>query len=202
MADPVPTAAGARPRAVSVVVPVKAFASAKVRLAPALDEVARRDLARQMAGVVLDAAGDLAACVVCDDDEVRSWAEARGTRVIWTPGLGLDGAVEAGIATLGAEGVAQVIVAHADLPLATDLAWVADFAGVTLVPDRRFDGTNVACVPTDAGFRFAYGPGSFARHRAEAARLGLVTRLVADRRLGWDVDLPADLDLPLGTATR
>jgi 2-phospho-L-lactate guanylyltransferase (CobY/MobA/RfbA family) len=54
----------------------------------------------------------------------------------------------------------------------------------------------VACVPSGAGFRFAYGPASFTAHRSEAIRLGLTQRLVADRRLGWDVDLPADLDAP------
>ncbi len=112
------------------------------------------------------------------------------------PGLGLNGAVEAGVAHLGRRGVGTAIVAHADLPLAVDLAWLAVDGGVTLVPDRHGDGTNVACVPTAAGFRFAYGAGSFVRHRAEAARLGLTVRLVADERLGWDVDVPADLGLP------
>src|SRR5439155_17828924 len=43
----------------------------------------------------------------------------------------------------------------ADLPLATDLTWLPRFPGVTLVPDRRDDGTNVLCVPT--------GPGSASR---------------------------------------
>ena len=71
--------------------------------------------------------------------------------------------------------------------------WVARFSGVTLVPDRANDGTNVACVPADAGFRFAYGPGSFARHRAEARRLDLPLRVVREPSLGWDVDVPADL---------
>jgi 2-phospho-L-lactate/phosphoenolpyruvate guanylyltransferase len=199
MPDGIPRAAPAPDRTVAVLVPVKAFSQAKVRLAPALDPAARAALARRMAGVVLDAAGALPTAVVCDDVEVRTWARDRGTRVIWTPGLGLDGAVEAGVERLSAEGVERVVVAHGDLPLATELGWVADGSGVTLVPDRRFDGTNVACVPARAGFRFAYGPGSFRRHRAEAARLGLVCRLVADPRLGGDVDLPDDLDLPVGS---
>ena len=34
-----------------------------------------------------------------------------------------------------------MIVAHGDLPRATDLARCADFDGVTLVPDRHGDGT-------------------------------------------------------------
>ena len=44
------------------------------------------------------AAGPLRAAVVCDDDEVRTWAEGQGAEVIWTPGLGLNGAVAAGVA--------------------------------------------------------------------------------------------------------
>ena len=46
---------------------------------------------------------------------------------------------------------------------------------MTLVPDRRDDGTNVgACIPARAGFRFHYGPVSSPAHRAEARRLGLL----------------------------
>lgn len=183
-----------------MLVPVKAFARAKQRLADVLDPAARRSLAVAMAETVLHAAGGLRTAVVCDDDEVRAWAAAQGAEAIWTPGLGLNGAVEAGIAHLARRGIVRVVVAHADLPLATDLTWLADggepsFA--TLVPDRRCDGTNVLCVPTEVGFVPAYGGGSFGAHRAEAARLGLVTRLVRDDALGWDVDVPADLDVPV-----
>jgi 2-phospho-L-lactate/phosphoenolpyruvate guanylyltransferase len=183
----------------AVIVPVKSFSEAKVRLAGALDPAERADLARRMAGVVLAAAAPLPVLVVCDDPDVRTWAEGAGARVVWCPGRGLNGAVSDGVATLRADGVATAVVAHADLPLASRLEWVADFPGVTLVPDRRADGTNVAGVPTDAGFRFSYGAGSFARHRAEAARLGLPARLVQDPQLGWDVDLPADLAWPGAT---
>ena len=178
---------------VAVLVPVKAFAAAKVRLAPALGPDERAHLARSMADQVVAAARHLPVAVVCDDREVADWARGRGVLVIWEPGRGLNGAVEAGVAQLAAFGVEQVIASHADLPLATDLTWLADFPGVTLVPDRRNDGTNVACVPTTPVFRFAYGPGSFDRHRREAERLGLPVRVVREPSLGWDVDLPADL---------
>jgi 2-phospho-L-lactate guanylyltransferase len=184
------------PTSAAVVVPVKAFTSAKVRLAGALDPLERADLARRMGEVVLAAADPLPAVVVCDDDEVRAWARRAGARVVWCPGRGLNGAVADGVAALRADGVAMAVVAHADLPLATRLDWVAAFPGVTLVPDRRLDGTNVLAVPTEAGFRFAYGAGSFARHRAEAQARGLPARIVRDDRLAWDVDLPGDLAWP------
>ena len=178
---------------VAVLVPVKAFDDAKVRLAPALGPAERSALARAMAERVVAAARHLPVAVVCDDRDVATWARALGVLVVWEPGRGLNGAVEAGVHRLAGFGVEQVVVAHADLPLADDLTWLADFDGVTLVPDRASDGTNVACVPTEAGFRFAYGPGSFARHQAEARRLGLAVRVVREPSLEWDVDVPDDL---------
>ena len=184
------------PDLVTVVVPVKDFSRAKVRLAPELDPAQRAELARRMATIVVGAAAPLPVCVVCDSEEVRAWAEGEGARVIWTPGLGLNGAVQEGVGQLSAEGVRCAVVAHGDLPLATHLEWVAATPGVTMVPDRRHDGTNVLAVPTGIGFRFSYGAGSFAAHRAEARRLGQQVRVVNDSRLGWDVDLPGDLSLP------
>jgi 2-phospho-L-lactate/phosphoenolpyruvate guanylyltransferase len=179
-----------------VLVPVKSFAEAKVRLAPALDAERRAALARHMAGVVIAAASPLPVAVVCDDEAVAEWARSKGAEVFMRPERGLNGAVADGVARFAARGFDQVIVAHADLPLAEHLVWVSEFDGVTLVPDRRDDGTNVICVPAGSGFEFQYGPGSFGRHRAEAERLGLPVRVVREVRLGWDVDHPVDLDLP------
>jgi 2-phospho-L-lactate/phosphoenolpyruvate guanylyltransferase len=183
-------------RSAAVLLPVKAFDQAKLRLAPALDGPARAALARQMATTVVQAAHPLPVAVVCDDDAVAAWAATVGASVIWRPGRGLNAAVEDGVEHLAADGIDRVIVAHADLPHARDLAWVADFDGVTLVPDRHDDGTNVLSVATDVGFRFAYGAASFARHVAEVGRLGLPLRVERSARLGWDVDLPADLVTP------
>ena len=188
--------------AVAVLVPVKAFADAKVRLAGELDATARAELARSMAAAVLRAAEPLPVFVVCDDAEVASWATVAGAEVLWRPGHGLNGAVSDGVVALAALGFARVVVAHADLPHARQLAWAAWFPGITLVPDRRDDGTNVVSTPTDAGFRFSYGPDSFRRHAAEARRLGLGVRVVRAPRLGWDVDLPDDLVAPAFTSSR
>jgi 2-phospho-L-lactate guanylyltransferase len=181
---------------IAVLLPVKAFSVAKRRLASALDPADRAALARSMADRVVQAAAPLPVAVVCDDAEVATWAQAAGATVLWRPGRGLNGAVGEGVDALALAGYHRVIVAHADLPHALDLAWLAEVEGVTLVPDRREDGTNVICLPADAGFRFSYGPGSFRRHVAEAERLALPLRIAHEPRLAWDVDLPADLVAP------
>lgn len=189
-----------------VVIPVKAFHDAKHRLAPALDATARARLARAMASTVVDAADGLPVLVVCDDTDVAEWAESVGAEVVWCPDRGLDGAVADGVSALAGRGVAMAVVAHADLPHARSLRSVYEPTGrtgvdasatmITLVPDRREDGTNVIALPAACGFRFAYGPGSFRRHLAEAERVGLSVRVVRDPTLTWDVDVPADLEWP------
>ena len=179
--------------AVAVLVPLKAFAASKLRLATVLNDEERAALVRSMAERVLAAAAPLPVTVVCDDPAVARWAAERAASVLRVAARGLDRAAEEGVRTLADAGYDQVVVCHADLPFATDLSWVADFAGVSLVADRHGDGTNVACVPTSAGFRFSYGPGSCARHIAEAHRLGLPLRVLDDPMLGWDVDVPDDL---------
>ena len=184
-----------------MLVPVKAFAAAKARLAPALAADERAQLARVMAERVLSAAAPLAVAVACDDEEVAAWARGRGATVVWTPGLGLNGAVQQGFAALLSAGADAVVVAHADLPRAAGLARLVDgFDGITLVPDRREDGTNVAVVPASAAaFTFAYGVSSFGRHLAEATRVGADVRVLRVPELQWDVDTPDDLPEPIPT---
>jgi 2-phospho-L-lactate guanylyltransferase len=175
-----------------VLLPIKAFGDAKHRLSPVLDRLQRAALARELASRVVRAARELPVVIVCDDDDVVAWAEGVGASVLWCPGVGLNGAVTAGVDALRAD-YDEVIVAHADLPQARDLTVVRGFAGITLVPDRHRDGTNVICLPTACEFHFAYGPGSFARHRDEGARHGLAVRVFTDTALAWDIDTPDDL---------
>jgi 2-phospho-L-lactate/phosphoenolpyruvate guanylyltransferase len=176
-----------------VLVPVKAFEQAKRRLGVSLPDGERVALVRSMATSVVAACAPLPVAVVCDDESVAEWARALGASVMWEPGQGLNGAVRAGVDQLAAAGVAWVTVAHGDLPWAKAIGTLPPFDGVTLVPDRHDDGTNVLRLPAGSDFGFAYGPGSFHAHRAEAERLGLRVRVLRVPALAYDVDWPADV---------
>ena len=201
-----PAASGV-PRA-GVVIPIRSFEAGKSRLGARLDPARRADLLRAMAENVVAAAGSMPVAVVSGAGEVRRWATALGLTVIDDPGS-LNLAAAAGLGWAASVGLDRIIVAHADLPLATTLAPVAADGRqpvVVAVPCHRDDGTPVLSLPTSAtAFVFAYGPGSFRRHAAAARAAGLAFRVRRDGRLGRDVDAPEDLlglGLPLGGRAR
>jgi 2-phospho-L-lactate guanylyltransferase len=180
-----------------IVIPLRSFAHAKLRLAGVLSDDARVAFARAMADRVADVAAAWPAVVVSDAPEVCAWASERGLAVVADAGS-LDGAADAGREWVRGQGLARVVIVHADLPLASSLeAVTGDGAApiVALVPDHRRDGTPVLSLPAAAPFRFRYGPGSAARHTEEARRCGLTVRLVDDPELGFDVDVEDDVRL-------
>jgi len=182
---------------VVVLVPVKAFTDAKVRLSGVLTPQQRHALARWSAERVVAAADGLPVFVACDDDAVADWAREQGASVLWRPGVGLNAAVHHSVGELRALGVDHVIVAHGDLPRASRLASVVTPGGVTLVPDAALDGSNVVSLPTDTDFEFSYGPGSFHRHLQRALALRLTVTVRRDPHLAIDLDTPTDLTHPL-----
>ncbi len=132
--------------------------------------------------------------MVCDDEDVAQWAADVGASVMWEPGQGLNGAVRAGVDRLARAGTRWVTVAHGDLPRAHGLGALAPFDGITLVPDRRDDGTNVLAAPgrhpTSAS---PTAPAPSAPTGRKPTRLGLPVRVLRDPNLAYDVDWPADV---------
>lgn len=177
----------------ALLVPVKRFTAAKRRLSTVLSATERAELARWLATSTIAAAGSLEPFVACDDDEVRTWADREGATVLWTPGLGLNGAVDESRRQLDEHGFEHVVIAHSDLPLARDLGEVVNPGSITLIPDHHLDGTNVMALPAGAAVRASYGARSFTRHRRRAEATGLAVEIREDDDLSYDVDTPADL---------
>ena len=182
-----------------MLIPVKRFTAAKERLSSLLDVDQRADLARWLAARVVAAARSLPTFVACDDNDVAAWADGVGADVLWSPGLGLNGAVDSGRSTIAGKGFDHVVIAHSDLPLAHDLGAVAVAGAVTLVPDRHRDGTNVLALPTAADVPASFGGGSFRRHLDLAMAAGLPVHVLGDTRLALDIDNPDDVAHPLFT---
>jgi 2-phospho-L-lactate guanylyltransferase len=178
----------------ALLVPVKAFHRAKARLTGVVSDDERARLARLMAERVVCSLAPV--FVACDDGEVAEWAERLGASVVWAPGLGLNGAVDEGVAVVTAAGFDYVVVSHGDLPMPAALGDVARADTVVLVPDRRRDGTNVLARPTDVSLAASYGGGSFQRHLDAALATGRRVSVRFDAELSIDLDTEADLTHP------
>jgi 2-phospho-L-lactate guanylyltransferase len=181
-------------------VPVKALAEAKGRLAPEVGPLQRRLLAIAMFEDVvaaLQAVPALAAPVVVSPDrEVWHRAEAMGCRVVEErPAAGdLNAALKAAAASLE-DG--SLLVVAADLPLASaaglERVLAAAAAPVTVVPSHDGGGTNVLGWRDPASFAPSFGPDSAARHLALPGAVR-----VDEPGLALDVDTADDLELVAG----
>jgi 2-phospho-L-lactate guanylyltransferase len=152
-----------------------------------------------MAERVVAAAGSLPVVVVSSAPDVLDWSHGLGLPTLADPG-GLDPAAAAGVDWCAAAGHRRAVIAHADLPFALPRGlerYAADGGTdvVTIVPCHRDDGSPVLTVPVHRPFPFAYGPGSLRRHARLATGLGLGVRIVRDRTLAFDLDVPEDLAL-------
>lgn len=183
----------------AVVIPVKAFARAKERLRGHLRPAEREGLARVLADRVVRAVAPSPVFIACDDPAVADWARSRDAEVIWGPGLGLNGAVDAAVLSVAERGFDRVMISHADLVLPGGLPTLltGHEGGIVIVPDRDRDGTNVLVRPTALDLPAGYGPDSFARHLTAALATGVSVAVRFDHHLSLDLDTRVDLDHPL-----
>jgi 2-phospho-L-lactate/phosphoenolpyruvate guanylyltransferase len=181
----------------TVVIPAKQLDLAKSRLAEVLDAGQRTDLAQSMLRHVYDEARKATGVGRVALLGPSRLGLADHIPLLSDPGGGLNPAIDSARAQIG--DAARMIVLFADLPQLTSddvhsLAAIPD-ASIAIAPDRHGTGTNALSLPLPAArdFTFAFGPDSFAKHLAEAARLGIGVQVIHSPGLARDVDMPEDL---------
>jgi 2-phospho-L-lactate/phosphoenolpyruvate guanylyltransferase len=185
------------------VLPVKSFDWAKSRLEGALSAEERRRLAR---GLMLNTLAALtesevfaAVLVVSRATEVLQLAAQQGARPLDETGAGLNEALRQARGVAVASGTGGLLVLASDLPLVQSgdirgLMNTSPASPVVIAPDRRDEGTNALLLRPPGLIDFAFGVGSFEKHCRLARDAGVEPAIVRSQHLGWDVDLPSDLD--------
>lgn len=181
------------------IIPARAPGEGKSRLAGALDEAERKTLVSAMLVHVAETVGSARniarMCILGPSrhglpDTISLLADAGG---------GLNKALQSALSEVAKEGISRVVVIAADLPqLAVQdvqLLSVVPERTIGIAPDRHETGTNALSLPLPeaSGFRFAFGPDSFALHNVEAERLGLKVEIIHSQGLAHDIDEPSDL---------
>jgi 2-phospho-L-lactate guanylyltransferase len=195
----------ARPTAPWAIVPVKTLADAKQRLAGVLPLETRRRLMLVMLRDVLATLGRVErlgpVLVVTPDAEVAELAQRCKARVLREgQARGHSAAAMAGFIHARVNGAVQALTLPADAPCVTpaEVACLLDAAApvsprVVLAPSHDRDGTNAVLASPPDVFPPSFGPGSFARHLANAEARRLECHVVELAGLARDVDEPRDL---------
>jgi 2-phospho-L-lactate guanylyltransferase len=191
-----------------IVLPVKALADSKSRLAPVLSPLERGALTLAMLEDALDAALALQGWetwVISPDEAVIEVAIGRGARGVVEERPPLGNAVrqvEEEAVGMGADVLAVLL---ADTPLVTTAALTRalhTLGPVVLAPSADEIGTNLLVRRPPTAIPARFGSDSYRRHLEAAAVADLPTAVVDLPELAFDLDLPGDILTVLGTRRR
>ena len=187
---------------VVALIPVKALAEAKGRLASVLAPLDRQALTllclHQVLQAVQGSQSVTQALVIGSDDAVHRVAHEQGVDWLADPGWDLNESLREGFAHVFRGGADGCLFLPADLPLVTSqevdrvVGASLDLSQLVLAPAHD-GGTNAILLPRGMSFQPHMGVGSLALHLEEAQRTGSTTAVEHSPGLAFDVDTPQDL---------
>jgi len=185
-----------------ILVPVKNLANAKQRLAHALEQSSRTELAQAMLADVLDALAESAVdevSVVTSDPFTMGIADHYRFAVIPDDSnISETSAIEMAIQVCESRGIRSTLVIPADIPLieAADIRAIYTSApanGTVLVPSADQRGTNAVLRRPASLFPLRFGNDSFMPHLVAAIATRTSCVVLSLPRIALDIDTPEDL---------
>lgn len=184
-----------------IIVPHRGLEHAKTRLAAVLEPDQRAALAERLLRHVMATAVSTGheVVVISPDPGLEPIVASVGATLSVQHGMGLNAGLRQARDEAIEADVTLVAVLHGDLPdlTASDvLALLTAARGtpvVAIAPDAASRGTNGLALSPPDGIDFAFGPDSFAAHRAAGERSGAAVTIVRRAGLAFDLDTPSDL---------
>jgi 2-phospho-L-lactate guanylyltransferase len=185
-----------------ILLPVKNLAKAKQRLAAALDQAARTELAQTMLTDVVEAiaafAGDEVALATSDPFAMELAGRYRFEVIRDEANVSETDAIEMATQLCEARGITSTLVIPGDIPLidATDIRAIYEAssdAGSVLVPSHDKRGTNAVLRRPASLFPLRFGNDSFMPHLAAAIATNKSCVVLSLPAIGLDIDTPEDL---------
>jgi 2-phospho-L-lactate guanylyltransferase len=185
------------------ILPIKSFADAKQRLAPELSPGPRRALAEAMFSDVLvglrRAHSIDEILVISGDNAAQQIAGGYGAQVLDDLQEGHNPAATLGIGWAVEHDIERALLVPGDCPT-LDPAQIDELSArpveapsALIVPDRHGTGTNALLLTPPDALAPSFGPGSCARHAANAETAGTNYEIVEVPSLALDVDTFDDL---------
>ena len=188
----------------AILIPVKLFAAAKMRLSARFSDDDRAGLASALCedlfATIDKVRGVDQIYVTSQEDLALGWARERGWKIIpETEQVSESKSVDDASRDCEAEGVTALLRLPIDIPLVEheDIEAILEAApsapSVVLVPSHDGTGTNALLRSPPTVFPSSFGPNSFRKHTAAAGIRGVAVRVVQNERIGLDIDDGDDL---------
>jgi 2-phospho-L-lactate guanylyltransferase len=191
------------------IIPAKPHAEAKSRLAPVLSDAQRIKLSRWLLERTVRLARAVVGhvVVVSRDRAVLAEAEEQGAWGLPESSPGLNPALTQAARFAQARGASGILVLPTDLPCLTvsNLESILSLGGgaglkpaphatpvLVIAPCRHGTGTNALLMRPPDLIPFAFGPDSFALHRAAARAAGVEPMVYRSQGVAFDLDTPQD----------
>jgi 2-phospho-L-lactate guanylyltransferase len=187
-----------------ILIPVKDLRRAKQRLALLMTQEERTRLAWAMLENTFAAAAsarnvDRVAVVTLYAPAIELARKYGMELIIETEQISESASVDFGSKEAKNRGAAAVLRLPIDLPLVTagDIETILEYDGeapsIVVVPSRDGAGTNAILRRPPDLFPSHFGPGSLAKHLAEAAAAKASCRVIELHRIALDIDDPSDV---------
>ena len=185
-----------------ILVPVKNLSNAKQRLAPAMEQPMRTELAQAMLADVLESLSQAAiddVSLVTSDAFAMELAHRHGFAIIRDElNASETGAIEMATEVCESRGIESTLVVPADIPMISSaeicaIYQSAPYRGTLLVPSSDKRGTNAVLRRPSALFPLRFGNDSFQPHLAAAIATNKTCVVLSLAGIALDIDSPEDL---------
>lgn len=188
-----------------VIIPVKPMRLAKSRLSSVVTPEQRQQFAETMLRHVLQVVKAVpqvtGTLVISRDNRALSIARDFGAKTVQESGAPeLNSALMRATRIIESWRSSAVLILPADLPLiepddVRELIRMGEAPmSVVLSTDQNQDGTNALFVRPPGLIKYAYGEGSFQRHKELGFQAGAQVHVYHSPRLELDIDLPEDIE--------
>jgi 2-phospho-L-lactate/phosphoenolpyruvate guanylyltransferase len=139
--------------------------------------------------------------VVSHDPAVLNLSEDLGARTIREGrNTNINTALEKATNVAIASGILSILIIPTDLPLMIPedikqlLSKSNSQSQIIISPDRNMNGTNALYITPPGILRYEFGESSFKKHYQQAKQNKISVEIYNNERLGFDLDLPEDLN--------
>jgi 2-phospho-L-lactate guanylyltransferase len=188
------------------IIPIKPLSRGKSRLSSVLSDQERENLNRNLLNRSINCLKQIdeidQVIVISHDQAVLRFSREFGVKTLQeNRNTDLNNALRKATQAAKAFNASKLLIIPADLPFMMpedliSLIYKSKSAPeIIIAPDRKMYGTNALFINPTGILDYDFGQWSFRKHIEQAERLKIRVEIYNNERLGFDLDLPEDMEI-------